>query len=72
MALMASFSCKADSIESTEIDTKEICYFGLYNQDTNELLIESDSKEYLISIEHEYEESTTLEISQCDSEEIQF
>ena len=40
--------------------------YGLYNQDTNELLIESDSKEYLIAIEHEFnnaEVNTQLEIS---------
>ena len=58
------------------IETSEVCYYGLYDQDTNKLWIESDSKEYLLSIKDDYEdiqeeEFTTIEISQCTSEEIQ-
>lgn len=70
LALIASISTARSSVE-----TKEVCYYGLYDQDTNALIIESDSKEYLESIEKDYEdkdedEFTTIEISQCTSEEI--
>jgi len=57
------------SISNLKADTYEVCYYGLYVTDTNELVLESDSKAYLESIEHEYKEQMTIEISQCESEE---
>ena len=49
----------------------EQCIYGLYNQDNNELIIESDSKEYLESIERDYQdesmnETTLIELSYCE------
>jgi hypothetical protein len=54
------------SLNANANETVEQCYYGLYDQDTNALIIESDSKEYLESIEHEYDETTLIEISYCE------
>jgi Fe-S cluster assembly iron-binding protein IscA len=59
------------SLNANANETVEQCYYGLYDQDTNALIIESDSKEYLESIESDYQdesmnETTLIEISYCE------
>jgi len=58
------------SLNATANDSEQ-CVYGLYNQDNNELIIESDSKEYLESIERDYQdesmnETTLIELSYCE------
>ena len=52
---------------AAQANDAEQCIYGLYNQDTNELIIEG-SKEYIEAIEHEFNNddvTTTLEIERC-------
>lgn len=70
LSLIASIS----TAKSATITVNEFCYYGIYNQDNNQLLLEGDDESYLRSIEHEYqteEVSTTIEITSCENEEIE-
>ena len=67
LVLLASIS----NLKANE--TSEVCYYGLYDLDTNKELMTSDSKEYLASIEHEWQSDnydTLIEISHCESNEV--
>jgi len=55
---------------AAQANDAEQCIYGLYDQDTNALIIEG-SKEYIEAIEHEYQdesmnETTLIELSYCE------